>query len=283
MALICPNCQARNRSVAKFCIECITSLPTGCADTDFAPTMRAPAKTSYAGLASALKGHFSKPAGAPAAKAGPAHETAAPSKGLWISVAGLIAALVVGSAGWMVAGAGGWYLYTAGSAQVDPPPAGSTPKEASRAEDVHPHAEAAPPVVPKVEASDVGAEAAPAIADAAAPPGAGSVAAGPATVRAAAPRARPATSAAPPRVQVHQPGASESVATPPDLAEETRPKPKPVAPPEPKAACSAMNFIAAAQCMARQCVKPEFKSHPQCEAVRRQQRLEEEKRNPVAP
>ena len=30
-----------------------------------------------------------------------------------------------------------------------------------------------------------------------------------------------------------------------------------------------------------QCLKPEFKPHAQCEAVRRQQRLEEEKRNPT--
>jgi hypothetical protein len=33
--------------------------------------------------------------------------------------------------------------------------------------------------------------------------------------------------------------------------------------------------------MASQCLKAEFKSHAQCEAVRRQQRLEEEKRNPT--
>jgi hypothetical protein len=34
-----------------------------------------------------------------------------------------------------------------------------------------------------------------------------------------------------------------------------------------------------AQCMAAQCIKAEFKAHPQCEAVRKQQRLEEERRN----
>ena len=60
MALICPNCQARNRSIAKFCIECITSLPTGCADTDFAPTLLATPRTSYLDRALALKAHWSK-------------------------------------------------------------------------------------------------------------------------------------------------------------------------------------------------------------------------------
>jgi hypothetical protein len=34
--------------------------------------------------------------------------------------------------------------------------------------------------------------------------------------------------------------------------------------------------------MAAQCARPEIASHAQCEAVRRQQRLEEEKRNPIA-
>ncbi|MDB5826469.1 MAG: hypothetical protein JWQ73_689, partial [Variovorax sp.] len=29
-----------------------------------------------------------------------------------------------------------------------------------------------------------------------------------------------------------------------------------------------------------QCAKAEFRSHPQCDAVRKQQRIDEEKRNP---
>lgn len=50
---------------------------------------------------------------------------------------------------------------------------------------------------------------------------------------------------------------------------------------DPSAACSGLNFFSAARCMAAQCLKPAFKPHPQCEAVRRQQQLEEEKRNPI--
>ena len=59
------------------------------------------------------------------------------------------------------------------------------------------------------------------------------------------------------------------------------PAPAPVAAAEPQAMCGDRNFIAKAQCMAAQCLKPEFKAHAQCEAVRRQQRIEEEKRNPT--
>lgn len=50
---------------------------------------------------------------------------------------------------------------------------------------------------------------------------------------------------------------------------------------EPDAACAGLNFFAAARCMAAQCLKPAFKPHAQCEAVRRQQRLEAERRNPI--
>ncbi|MDM0072832.1 hypothetical protein QTH90_00440 [Variovorax sp. J2P1-59] len=52
-------------------------------------------------------------------------------------------------------------------------------------------------------------------------------------------------------------------------------------PVEPGAACAGLNFIAAARCMAAQCLKPAFVPHVQCEAVRGQQRLEAEKRNPI--
>jgi len=57
--------------------------------------------------------------------------------------------------------------------------------------------------------------------------------------------------------------------------------PAAAAPTDPQALCGDRNFIAKAQCMAAQCLKPEYKPHAQCEAVRRQQRIEEEKRNPT--
>lgn len=59
------------------------------------------------------------------------------------------------------------------------------------------------------------------------------------------------------------------------------PLPLPPLPPvAPQAECAGRNFFAMAQCMVGQCAKAEFKSHPQCEAVRKQQRIDEEKRNP---
>ncbi|MGJ7527163.1 zinc-ribbon domain-containing protein [Variovorax sp. GB1P17] len=79
-----------------------------------------------------------------------------------------------------------------------------------------------------------------------------------------------ATVAAPPP-SASEPSAPPVVAAPP-------PPPAPAA--EPMAMCGDRNFIAKAQCMAAQCLKPEYKAHAQCEAVRRQQRIEEEKRNP---
>lgn len=54
----------------------------------------------------------------------------------------------------------------------------------------------------------------------------------------------------------------------------------PPPPAAPQAECAGRNFIAMAQCMVNQCAKAEFKSHPQCDAVRKQQRIDEEKRNP---
>ena len=44
---------------------------------------------------------------------------------------------------------------------------------------------------------------------------------------------------------------------------------------------SGLNFIARAQCMVTQCARPEFKATAPCDAVRRQQQIEEEKRNPT--
>jgi len=57
-------------------------------------------------------------------------------------------------------------------------------------------------------------------------------------------------------------------------------EPPPPPPAAPQAECAGRNFIAMAQCMVNQCAKAEFKSHPQCDAVRKQQRIDEEKRNP---
>ncbi len=97
----------------------------------------------------------------------------------------------------------------------------------------------------------------------------------------------PAAEAAPAPKPVAKPRKQATAAVQPSNAPEPAapvaapaPPPAPAAPAEPQAMCGDRNFIAKAQCMAAQCLKPEFKAHAQCEAVRRQQRLEEEKRNP---
>ena len=91
---------------------------------------------------------------------------------------------------------------------------------------------------------------------------------------AAAGKSRKATPAAP-----SQAGAPESV--PAATAAAATPPQAPTASADPQALCGDRNFIAKAQCMAAQCLKAEYKPHAQCEAVRRQQRIEEEKRNPT--
>jgi len=126
--------------------------------------------------------------------------------------------------------------------------------------------EAAPPTLPSAE-PPVAADAAPATAATAVP-----AAAAPKPPSAAA-KSRKPMPAAP-----SLPGAPEAA---PAAAAAPVPQPAAAGPADPQSICGDRNFIAKAQCMAAQCLKPEFKPHAQCEAVRRQQRIEEEKRNPT--
>ncbi|WP_432728624.1 zinc ribbon domain-containing protein [Variovorax sp. W6] len=154
-----------------------------------------------------------------------------------------------------------------------------TRKAAPAVEEAAPAAEAPAPVAPPpaAEPPPPPSPAEPAAADAqaaeqAAPsPAAEAAPAAPAAPKPAAKPRKQATAVASP-----QPAAE---AAPPVAA--PAPAPAPAAPAEPAAMCGDRNFIAKAQCMAAQCLKPEFKAHAQCEAVRRQQRIEEEKRNPT--
>ena len=136
--------------------------------------------------------------------------------------------------------------------------------------------EAAPPVSEPAAAAVPAVETPPA-APAAEPPAPAPEAEAPPTPTTTAPKptAKPrkqATVAAPPPNTSELPAPAVAAAPPP-------PAPAPAA--EPQAMCGDRNFIAKAQCMAAQCLKPEYKAHAQCEAVRRQQRIEEEKRNPT--
>jgi hypothetical protein len=55
---------------------------------------------------------------------------------------------------------------------------------------------------------------------------------------------------------------------------------EPAAPASPEAACASQGFFGRARCMVAQCAKAEFGASAQCAAVRRQQQIDEEKRNP---
>jgi cytoskeletal protein RodZ len=314
MASICPVCSTENRDGANFCKSCGTTLsattarmppapgPLGSgsqADREWATTAPAqlraptipaplfdlpepaPSSRSFFGRAPAAA-----PGGEPTVILAPGQPPAPVSSSgserserkrarvkvprtpeppepplrrrglvLWL---GLLAVAVV-----MVVA--GWYGYgtrkAAERAEAPPPPVAApapapVPAAAPPVAEPPPAESAAPPETPAVEAP--AAEAAP-----------------------AAPVATPKPAAKPPRKQ--------ATATPPSAAPEapaaataTAPQPAaPAAPAEPQALCGDRNFIAKAQCMATQCLKPEFKAHAQCDAVRRQQRLEEEKRNPT--
>lgn len=143
--------------------------------------------------------------------------------------------------------------------------------------------DAAPPV------SEPAAAPAPVVTPAAEPPPSASQAAEPpAPVLEAEASPAPTATATTPKTAA-KPRKQAAVAAPPSSAPEAPapavaavpPPPAPAAPAEPQAMCGDRNFIAKAQCMASQCLKPEYKAHAQCEAVRRQQRIEEEKRNPT--
>ncbi|MDM0008650.1 zinc ribbon domain-containing protein [Variovorax sp. J22G73] len=143
---------------------------------------------------------------------------------------------------------------------------------------------AAPVASPVIAAPVLAAEPSPAPAPAPvpAPQASESVEAPPAADTTAASAVAAPKPVAKPRKQATAAAPAPTAPEPaPAVAAPAAPTPAPAPPAEPQAQCGDRNFIAKAQCMAAQCLKPEFKAHAQCEAVRRQQRLEEEKRNPT--
>lgn len=171
--------------------------------------------------------------------------------GLWLGLLAVALLLVVA----------GWLGYGTGNKAPEPAVAPS------------PVAAPAPAATPTVvEAPPVATEPAPPVAEA--PPAEAVVEPAEATPK-PTPVAKPRKPVTPP------PPAPQALPAAAPVAAAPAPAPASPAPPaDPQAQCGDRNFIAKAQCMAAQCVKPEYRSHAQCEAVRRQQRIEEEKRNP---
>jgi hypothetical protein len=317
MALICPVCSTENRDGANFCRSCGDSLvapttrmpPAPSPEREWATTAPAqlraptiPAPLFDPGEPVASRSFFGKaPVAPPEAYeeeehdrtviVGPGGPTGAPSPSsasssasdaaraeraerkrtrvkvrrkvpverpprkrvilLWLGL--LVVALVMIVAGWY-----GYGTRKAPSAVEDATPPVSEPAAAAVATPAAepppaaPQAVEPPAPVPEAETSP-----------------------GPAATAIPKPAAKPrkqAAVAAPPSSTPELPAPAVAAAPP---------TPAPAAPAEPQAMCGDRNFIAKAQCMAAQCLKPEFKAHAQCEAVRRQQRLEEEKRNPT--
>ena len=251
MALICASCGTENRAVARFCIECIGAL-----QPDFEPTQvlsrRAPPQgTTLMGMPTALAEFAAAPAPVPPAPTAPPRKasSAEPRKGLWLSVAAFAITLVVGAGGWMIAGAGGWYIYSATTTTV---PDAAAPALVSSA---LPQAQAAVPLIP--------------VADPA-PPAPLPIAAAPSAVQpAVVPGPAPA---APP------PTRAPVIAKARLAAPATR---SAVGKGDPLAPCAELGFLARSRCVAAQCARTEFRGAPACQSVLAQQRLMEEKRNPL--
>ena len=180
---------------------------------------------------------------------------------LWVGLLAVAVAMIV--AGWSGYGT----RKTAPAVEETAPPA-AAPAPAAAAPAVESPPPPSPPSPPPAEPAATDAQ--------------------PAEQAAPSPAAEAAPAAPPPPKPAKQARKQPAAAAAPQPAAETAapvaapaPPPAPAAAAEPAAMCGDRNFIARAQCMAAQCLKPEYKAHAQCEAVRRQQRIEEEKRNPT--
>lgn len=303
MALVCADCRTANRDGAKFCKGCghrlnAVAAPVEAAandsSDDWPATQRMPMRpdlampaprtsrpTAERARAKPLPGSLSDPIPhAAERKSLPPVSPAPGSAGLRRVAFGLLAAVVL-------AVGGGWYLESdrsrpaatptatlSGPATVAAPPTEAAPEPAAATaaatvEPVAPNPVPAPAPAAVVQPSEPSAPPQEAVAQVELP----------ATPLPPAVPAKPAAAPSKPRKPAAAP-------TPPPLAAlpavptAAPPAPEPPAPASPQAVCAELNFFARAQCMAAQCAKADFKAHPQCEAVRRQQQIDEEKRNP---
>ena len=316
MGVTCPACGTENRSVAKFCIECIESLPTVFAATEIVPHMphaahratflREPGIRADAALprASGFVAATGSTSAAPATSAngsashtpplssGP-RRTVEGRKGLWVSVAAFAIALVIGAAGWLVAGAGGLYIYAFGHSSVGGEPevamvtapvavavSATVMPTIAPAASIAPLASSTPlnPLapLPAFNPSTQTESSIPTPSAQVVPPAS---AVGAASVNRET--SRSAVTTAPPATAVapavtRTPAKASVSSTAPGSRASTA-----TAATDPKAQCTGLGFFAASRCMAAQCAKAEHSAHPSCIAVLQQQRLMEEKRNPT--
>jgi len=241
----CDACGTDNRDAAKFCKGCGGKLAQAWRQPPLPHEAAAHAIQGAAGIV--LTGQPLRPEPMPPEPA-PSFATAAPRRGKGLFVVAGLAVLAVAVAA---------LVWTQRGRPVPEAPAVAAASTA--------------PAVPAVAAADATTSAASATPSSApATPAAVAESAPPAPATASA--AKPARKRAAPKPV--PPPVVEAPPAPP------APAPEPVAPPAPQTTCGALNFIAKARCMAAECAKPGVSANPQCEAVRRQQRIDEEKRNP---
>lgn len=265
MSVVCALCNTENRDAAKFCRGCGTrlvrppvpplrtpELPPGLFDPSVPAPSPQPAgsrlTTQPEDATVILSATAPSPSPVRGAMALPAETIRSGRKGLWIGLALLLA---------MLAGGGTWYVLRSPASAptvAEAPAATSAPAAAPAPAPVPAQATPRPPPAPE--------PAPPAVA--------------------AAPKPSPAPAQPAPPSKSRKPAPTPAAAAVESASASGAPAPAPAPPPaaNPQAACAGRNFIAMAQCMASQCAKAEFKATSQCEAVRAQQRLEEEKRNP---
>lgn len=265
MTVLCGACGAENRDAAKFCKGCGRKI---------AQAWPQPAAATLGAVEAALV--MGSAAAAPAATAAPTAQARMPSwavdelrpapaplrprigNGRWIVALGLLVGLLVLAAA--------WWGHRNRSLEIAKPAA--TQGEHQAAAPAPAPVPALAPVLPAQAAQPAaGASSPPVIAERVELAPSEPVAAAAVKPRKAPAKKQPAPPAAP-VVEAALPAASA-------------PAPAPARSPSPQESCGSLNFIARAQCMAAQCARPELAVHAQCEAVRRQQRLEEEKRNPT--
>jgi len=261
MTVLCGVCNAENRDAAKFCKGCGRKI---------AQAWPQPAPVAVGvGEAAVLLGTV-----APAPRAAPAPAAAAPSPAPELAAAPAplrprigngrwIAGLAVGVVVLMVMAA--WWGHRNRSQEIAEPTGAAPDAAVSAPASAAPAPASTPEAVTAKPATVVPAEnpRPPELSEQSAP----SPAPAPGKPRKPVAKKQPSAPPAP---------AVEAVApSPPPPA----PEPRRVA--SPQEACAGRNFIARAQCMADQCARAEVASHPQCESVRRQQRIDEEKRNPT--
>ena len=277
MAIVCPACGTENRSIAKFCIECIEPLPTGFARTRQMPA--APSEPPEDEMPSALAAFAS--AGPPSPLMPPIKLPTMPGdwppgsrrKGRGKAIgAALLALLVVGAVGVLAVGEDLGGGRGEGGAAVQAAEITTTPhRQASGS--VEAPASAVPAVVMPPERAPTAAEAlAPGESIVADNLPAGRLqplkpAAAPPAMAAATPVARPAVAA----VQA----ASAPASTLPTVTGKLE---------QAEALfgrCDRLNFIAASRCRVDQCEQAANRQRKECQPVLAQQRLIEEKRNPT--